>query len=356
MVNHGPDFDAAAVFTTNRFCAAPVIWSSTAIEDGAIRAVVLNSGGANACTGQPGLDDTRTTAERVAAHLGCDPQDIAVCSTGLIGERLPLDTLLTGVDDASAQLSPEGFDDAAEAIITTDTRAKTASVTSESGYVIAGMAKGAGMLAPSLATMLVTIVTDAIVEGSVLDEALSHACEYTFNRVDSDGCMSTNDTVICLANGASGVEPSSEEFTKVLRTVCADLAAQLLSDAEGSSHDIEIVVTNAASEADALTVARSVARNNLFKCAIFGNDPNWGRILAAIGTTDAIFNPAHVDVAINGVEICHGGGIGEDRTLVDLSRRDCVVRIDLHAGDDEATIWTNDLTYDYVKENAEYSS
>lgn len=355
VVNDGPRRLAAGVFTSNRVYAAPVRWSRQVVADGRLSAVLLNSGGANAGTGEPGYRDSVASAQRVAELLGCPPEEVAVCSTGLIGERLPMTPLLAGVVKATQALSPQGGDDAARAIMTTDTRPKQA-VLDQDGYTIAGMAKGAGMLAPSLATMLVVLTTDADVSQAQLDSSLRIATSLTFDRLDSDGCMSTNDTALILASGASGVVPDADAFTAALARVCADLAQQLLADAEGSAHDIAIEVVGAASEDDALEVGRAVARNNLFKCAIFGNDPNWGRVLAAIGTTDAAFNAEELDVSINGVMVCRGCQIGEDRELVDLSPRACQVRVDLHAGSAAATIYTNDLTYDYVKENAEYSS
>lgn len=357
VVNDGPEFVAAAVTTTNRVFAAPVAWTRRAIADGNLRAVVLNSGGANACTGSAGFMDAKQTADRVTAQLGLtSADDVAVCSTGLIGVRLPMPQLLSGVDTAVAQLSAQGSADAAQAIMTTDTVAKQSSVQLTDGMIIAGMAKGAGMLAPGLATMLVVLTTDASLTHEELDAALRQATSLTFDRIDSDGCMSTNDTVIALASGAAGIKPDLQDFTVGLTRICWDLARQLIGDAEGAAHDIAIAVVNAASEADALQVARQVGRSNLFKTAIFGNDPNWGRVLSAIGVTDAAFEPDQIDVAFNGVFVCRGGQIGEDRSRVDLSPRECHVLIDLHAGEAAATIWTNDLTYDYVRENAEYSS
>jgi glutamate N-acetyltransferase/amino-acid N-acetyltransferase len=355
VVNDGPDHHAAAVFTGNRVEAAPVTWSRTAVADGRVDAVVLNSGGANACTGAPGFQDTHRTAEHVGAALDVAPGDVVVCSTGLIGERLPMDLLLHGVDSAVAGLAPEGGPAAAEAIMTTDTVAKTA-VAQRAGWSVGGMAKGAGMLAPALATMLVVVTTDAVVDGPDLDEVLRAATATTFDRVDSDGCMSTNDTVVLLASGASGVEVGRDHLAEAVTEVCASLARQLVADAEGAHHDIAVEVRSAASVDDALEVARSVARNNLFKCAVFGNDPNWGRVLAAVGTTAAAFDPASLDVSMNGVMVCRAGGVGEDRALVDLTAREVHVVVDLHAGDATATIWTNDLTHDYVHENSAYSS
>ena len=355
VINDGPHDVAAGVFTSNRVCAAPVIWSRQVLADGALRAVVLNSGGANACTGEEGLADSAATADALAGLLGTASHDVAVCSTGLIGERLPMDRLLPGVGTAVAALSADGGADAARAIMTTDTRPKTA-VLSGDGWSIGAMAKGAGMLAPALATMLVVITTDAVLDAEQARTALRAATEVSFNRLDSDGCQSTNDTVLLLSSGASGVSLDTREFAAALTTVCLDLGAQLLGDAEGSGHDIEILVRGAASEADALEVGRAVARSNLFKCAVFGNDPNWGRVLSTVGTTSAAFESDELDVSFNGVMVCRGGAIGEDRSLVDLRPRRVEVVIDLHAGGEQALVWTNDLTYGYVKENAEYSS
>ncbi len=356
VVNDGPLQDAAAVFTSNRIFAAPVRWSRDATADGVLKAVVLNSGGANACTGDEGLTDAAKTAVEVATALDCVVMDVAVCSTGLIGVRLPMEQLLPGVHTAAEALSPQGGPDAAAAIMTTDTVSKMTAYTSPDGWSIGGIAKGAGMLAPSLATMLVVLTTDADVKPIALDRALRQATSVSFDRVDSDGCQSTNDTVILMSNGASGHAPALDEFTGALSAVCLDLAMQLLADAEGSGHDIAITVRNAATEADALEVARSIARNNLFKCAVFGNDPNWGRVLAAAGTTGAAFEPETLDVWFNGVCVFRQGGLGEDRSLVDLTGRQVEVVLDLNHGSHQATVWTNDLTYDYVKENAEYSS
>ncbi|MCZ2807454.1 bifunctional glutamate N-acetyltransferase/amino-acid acetyltransferase ArgJ [Modestobacter sp. VKM Ac-2983] len=355
VVNDGPDDAAAAVFTTNRFPAAPVLWSRQVLADHRLRAVVLNSGGANACTGPDGFADTHVTAERVAAELGIGAVDVAVASTGLIGVRLPMDALLAGVGAAVAGLSADGGPDAARAIMTTDSVPKTTVQTGD-GWTIGGMAKGAGMLAPSLATMLVVLTTDAVVPAEVLQPALRAATSVSVERVDSDGCLSTNDTVIVLANGASGVTPSAEEFTAALTAAATDLAMQLLADAEGSTKDIAITVRNAASVADAVTAGRACARNNLLKTALFGNDPNWGRVLAAIGTTDAAFEPDQVDVTINGVTVCRNGAIGDPREGVDLSGRAISIDVDLRAGSEQATIWTNDLSLAYVHENSAYST
>ncbi|WP_137120987.1 bifunctional glutamate N-acetyltransferase/amino-acid acetyltransferase ArgJ [Segeticoccus rhizosphaerae] len=355
VVNDGPRHDAAAVFTSNRVEAAPVTWSRQVLTDGRVDAVVLNSGGANACTGAPGFADTHTTAEHVATSLGVAAADVAVCSTGLIGELLDLPKLLAGVTEASGSLAADGGTAAATAIMTTDTVCKEATATA-SGWRVGGMAKGAGMLAPALATMLVVVTTDAVADSTTLDAALRAATSRTFDRIDSDGCQSTNDTVLLLASGASGVSPSLAELTSAVTEVCGDLARQLIGDAEGAHHDIAIEVGSAASEEDALEVARAVARNNLFKCAIFGGDPNWGRVLAAVGTTTAAFDPAALDVSMNGMQVCRGGGVGEDRSLVDLSGREVHLLVHLHAGDSSATVWTNDLTHEYVHENSAYST
>ncbi|ALO67522.1 N-acetylglutamate synthase [Arthrobacter alpinus] len=361
VINDGPDFNAAAVFTTNRVAAAPIHWSRQVLSDGRVDAVVLNSGGANACTGPEGFQNTHATAEKVAEVLGLSATDIAVCSTGLIGEQLPMDKILPGVEAAAAALTDDGGAAAATAIMTTDTVPKeslwSSPVNEEGqGYSIGGMAKGAGMLAPGLATMLVVITTDAGVGVEALDTALRDAVRVTFNRADSDGCMSTNDTVLLMASGASEVIPDMDEFTAGLTQVCATLARGLIADAEGASHDIAIVTKNADSERDAEVVSREVARSNLFKAAIFGNDPNWGRVLSAVGTTDAVFDPDKINVSINGIQICRNGCIGDSRDLVDLSPREVTVEIDLNAGSAEATIWTNDLTHAYVEENSAYSS
>ncbi len=352
--NLGPRFAAAGVFTSNRVFAAPVGWSRAAVADGRLEAVILNSGGANACTGEGGRQDTARTAVLVAEQLGCDTSDVAVCSTGIIGVRLPMDKLEAGINAAVATLDTDGGSAAAGAIMTTDTVPKTAQANGQGGYLVGGMAKGAGMLAPGLATMLVVLTTDADLDAAQLETALRQATHLTFDRADSDGCMSTNDTVLLLANGASGAVPDLAEFTANLTTVCGDLARQLIADAEGAEHEVAIDVQHAACEADALEVARAVARSNLFKCAIAGNDPNWGRVVSAVGTTSAAFDPDELDVSFNGVMVCRAGGIGEDRALVDLHPREVHVTIDLHAGAEQATIWTNDLTHGYVSENADY--
>jgi glutamate N-acetyltransferase/amino-acid N-acetyltransferase len=356
VVNDGPSRSAAGVFTSNRVKAAPVVWSEQVLSDGRVDAVVLNSGGANACTGPLGFQDTHATAEWLAAELQVSATDVAVCSTGLIGERLPVDALLAGVDAAVSRLSVSGADDAARAIMTTDTLPKQAVATTDSGVTVGGMAKGAGMLAPGLATMLVVLTTDAQAGAADLDRALRSATAATFDRVDSDGCMSTNDTVLLLASGASGVAPDAVELDAAVHAVCADLARQLVDDAEGATKTIAVEAVNAASEADAVEVARSVARSNLLKCAITGEDPNWGRVLAAVGTTGAAFAPERLGVALNGVWVCRDGAAGEDRAKVDLSGRLVTITVDLSAGDAEATVWTNDLTAAYVHENSAYST
>ena len=355
VVNDGPNKNAAGVFTRNRFQAAPVQWSMQAVKDGRLDAVVLNSGGANACTGPQGFIDTHRTAEYVADALGVSAGDVAVCSTGLIGELLPMDALLGGVEAAKQALAVDGGADAALAIMTTDTHSKTA-VMSGAGFVVGGMAKGAGMLAPGLATMLVVITTDAVLDQAVLETATRSAVSTTFERIDSDGCMSTNDTVIVMSSGASGTSVSPEDFEVALNHVCADLARQLIGDAEGASKDIRIDVINAVSSDDAVDVARAVSRSNLLKCAIHGEDPNWGRVLSAAGTTQAVFEPDKVSVAINGVWVCRNAAPDADRNLVSMKEREVVITIDLGAGADEATLWTNDLTSDYVHENSAYSS
>jgi len=354
VVNRGPLQNAAAVFTTNRALANPIIWSKQVIADGTVSAIVLNSGGANCFTGAQGFQATHATAEAVGEALGVSAGDVLVCSTGLIGEQLPLDKLLAGVSAATADLGDHG-EAASLAIMTTDSKPKR-SIRTDEGYTIGGMAKGAGMLAPGLATMLCVITTDAVLSAADLDTALRAATRVSFDRLDSDGCMSTNDQVSLLASGASGVAPSLEAFTAQLTEVCVDIATQLQQDAEGASHDIAVRVVNAASEEDAVEVGRAVARNNLFKAAIFGNDPNWGRVLAAIGTTDAAFDPYDVDVSMNGVRVCHAGGPDRPRTEVDLTPRAVDLLIDLKVGDAAATILTNDLTHDYVHENSAYSS
>ncbi len=355
VVNQGPTFDSASVFTANRCKANPVLWSQEVVKDGVVKAVVLNSGGANCYTGPDGFQTTHAVAERVAEHLGIGAIDVVVCSTGLIGLANPRPAVLAGVDAAAAALSADGGADAARAIMTTDTVSKQV-VVEGAGWSIGGMAKGAGMLAPQLATMLVVLTTDAVVPAADLDAALRAATRVSFDRLDSDGCMSTNDTVTLMASGASGITPPLADFTVALTQVCTDLAMQLLKDAEGADHEIAITVLNAASEDEAVEVGRSVARSNLFKAAVFGNDPNWGRVLASIGTTNAAFDPADLDVAMNGVWVCKQSTPAADPATVDLKPREVSVTIDLKAGSERATVWTNDLTHAYVHENSAYSS
>jgi len=357
VVNRGRRKNAAAVFTSNRAKAHPVLWSQQVMGDGIAEAVVLNSGGANCFTGAFGFQTTHATAETVAGALGVSAGDVVVCSTGLIGvgDQIFRDKVLSGSIAAAGALSDDGGLAAATAIMTTDTTPKQSVVTGD-GWVVGGMAKGAGMLAPGLATMLVVLTTDADVTSAGLDDALRAATRVTFDRLDSDGCMSTNDTVVLLASGESGVEPEPEAFRAAVTELCADLAEQLQADAEGASHDIRIEIVGAASDDDAVEVGRSIARNNLFKAAVFGNDPNWGRVLAAIGTTSAAFDPYDVDVSMNGVRVCHAGAPDEPSEGVDLTPRAVHVLVDLKSGDAEATILTNDLTHDYVHENSAYSS
>jgi glutamate N-acetyltransferase/amino-acid N-acetyltransferase len=354
VVNDGPHHAAAGVFTRNRVKAAPVLWSQQVLTAGVVRAVALNSGGANACTGPDGFLDTHRTAEHVAGLLEIGAGDVAICSTGLIGVRLPTAALFAGLDVAHQELASDGGAAAATAIMTTDSVPKTAVRTG--AFTVGGMAKGAGMLAPSLATMLVVLTTDAVADAAALDAALRAATRVTFDRVDSDGCTSTNDTVLLLASGASAVAPTLDDLTAAVTEVCADLARQLVADAEGASKEIRIDVVNAATEDDAVDAGRAISRANLVKCAIHGEDPNWGRILAELGMTSAAFEPDAVDVAINGVWVCRDGATGDDRDLVDMSAREVVVTVDLRAGDASASIWTNDLTAEYVHENSAYSS
>ena len=357
VVNRGPDKIGAAVFTSNRAKANPILWSQQAVADGVVEAVVLNSGGANCFTGSFGFQTTHQTAEKAAELLGVGAGDILVCSTGLIGtgDEVFRSKVLDGTAAAIATLSADGGEAASEAIMTTDSVPKRA-VVGRDGWTIGGRAQGAGMLAPGLATMLVVITTDAVLTAEEADGSLRAATARTFDRLDSDGCMSTNDQVTLLASGASGIRPDPGVFAAALAEVCQSLAEQLQADAEGASHDIAIRVVNAASEEDAVVVGRSVARNNLFKAAIFGNDPNWGRVLAAIGTTDAAFDPYDVDVSFNGVRVCTAGGPDRPREEVDLTPRATDILIDLKAGGASATILTNDLTHDYVHENSAYSS
>ena len=360
VVNDGPLDAAAGVFTFNRFCAAPVRWSRKAVADGRIKAVILNSGGANACTGEAGYAQSEATAQAVAALVGAKPGDVAVCSTGLIGELLPLDNVLNGAKAAHAALAADDQAgvDASHAIMTTDTKPKTVRLEG-AGYRIGGMVKGSGMIAPQLATMLCVITTDAVVSAGQLQAALLAGVDTSFNRIDVDGCMSTNDTVLLLASGASGVEPDPDEFNRLVADACASLARQIIGDGEGASHDIRISVTGATSEEAALACGRAVAASNLLKCAICGNDPNWGRIVSSLGTVPADvapYDPDEVTVDVNGVRICEHGGAGRDRSEVDMTPREVHIDIDLNAGDAQATVWTDDLTHEYVHINADYES
>jgi glutamate N-acetyltransferase / amino-acid N-acetyltransferase len=355
VVNDGPSSASASVFTANRCLANPVLWSQEVVKDGVVRAVVLNSGGANCYTGPDGFATTHAVAERVADRLGIGAIDVVVCSTGLIGLANDREHVLAGVDQAYDVLGTAGGEDAARAIMTTDSVPKQV-VVEGAGWSVGGMAKGAGMLAPQLATMLVVLTTDADVPAADLDIALRAATRVSFDRLDSDGCMSTNDTVTLMASGASGIAPTLPDFTEALTRACTDLAMQLLADAEGADHEIAITVLGAATEDDAVEVGRSIARSNLFKAAVFGNDPNWGRVLASIGTTRAAFDPADLDVAINGVWVCRQSAPAADPATVDLKPREVTVTVDLKSGDARATVWTNDLTHAYVHENSAYSS
>lgn len=361
VVNNGPLDMAAGVFTSNRFCAAPVQWTRKIVADGHVKAVILNSGGANACTGQPGYEQSKATAQKVAALVGAKDSDIAVCSTGLIGELLPLDHVLSGADKAFAALADtaQAGADASHAIMTTDTKPKTVELEGSNGFHVGGMVKGSGMIAPQLATMLCVITTDAVVSAGQLQAALNAGVEMSFNRIDVDGCMSTNDTVLLLASGASGIEPDPDEFNDLVAQATASLARQIIGDGEGASHDIRVKVIGATTEDAALACGRAVAASNLLKCAIFGNDPNWGRIVSSLGTVPpevAPYDSNKVTVDVNGVRICENGGAGRDRSEVDMTPREVHIDIDLHAGKAEATVWTDDLTHEYVHINADYES
>ena len=361
MVNNGPLDAAAGVFTSNRFCAAPVQWSRSVVADGHVKAVILNSGGANACTGKPGYEQSKATAEKVAGLVGAKAEDVAVCSTGLIGELLPLDNVLSGAGKAFEALADtaQAGSDASHAIMTTDTKPKTVELEGSNGFRIGGMVKGSGMIAPQLATMLCVITTDAVVSAGQLQAALNAGVELSFNRIDVDGCMSTNDTVLLLASGASGVEPDPDEFNALVAKATASLARQIIGDGEGASHDIRVKVSGATTEEAALACGRAVAASNLLKCAISGNDPNWGRIVSSLGTVPpeiAPYDSEKVTVDVNGVRICENGGAGRDRSEVDMTPREVHIDIDLNAGDAEATVWTDDLTHEYVHINADYES
>jgi glutamate N-acetyltransferase/amino-acid N-acetyltransferase len=352
--NQGPNFDSAAVFTSNKVVAAPVIWSRQVAQGGIVRAVVLNSGGANACTGPQGFADTHKTAEHVGALLNVSAGEVIVCSTGLIGEFLPMDKILKGLDMISPSLTNDGLETSARAIMTTDSVPKIATA-SHNGVEFAGLAKGAGMLAPALATMLSVVMTDAIVSNNA-QEIFSRATDRTFNRIDSDGCTSTNDTVLFMSSGASGITITDSQLEDSLMQVCGSLAAQLIADAEGSTKTVEVTVVNAASEADAVAIGRACARNNLLKAAIFGGDPNWGRVLAAVGTADAQMDPLSIDVSLNGVQVCSNSAPDADKSTVDFAPRLVKIVIDLKIGSHNATIKTNDLSHDYVHENSAYST
>ena len=361
VVNNGPLDMAAGVFTSNRFCAAPVQWTRKIVADGHVKAVILNSGGANACTGQPGYEQSKATAQKVAALVGAKDSDIAVCSTGLIGELLPLDHVLSGADKAFAALADtaQAGADASHAIMTTDTKPKTVELEGSNGFHVGGMVKGSGMIAPQLATMLCVITADAVVSAGQLQAALNAGVEMSFNRIDVDGCMSTNDTVLLLASGASGIEPDPDEFNDLVAQATVSLARQIIGDGEGASHDIRVKVIGATTEDAALACGRAVAASNLLKCAISGNDPNWGRIVSSLGTVPpevAPYDSNKVTVDVNGVRICENGGAGRDRSEVDMTPREVHIDIDLHAGNAEATVWTDDLTHEYVHINADYES
>lgn len=352
--NQGPQFTAAAVFTTNQVVAAPVIWSRQVAKGGLVRAAVLNSGGANACTGPQGFADTHKTAEHVAQLLNISSAEVIVCSTGLIGELLPMPKIITGLDAIAPLLSQDNLLSSAQAIMTTDSVPKIATA-SVNGAEFAGIAKGAGMLAPALATMLSVVMTDAVVSHNV-QEIFKCVTDRTYNRIDSDGCTSTNDTVLFMSSGASSIEISDNDLEDILMQVCGSLSGQLIADAEGSTKTVAIKVLNAASESDAVEVGRACARNNLLKAAIFGGDPNWGRVLAAVGTADAHMDPLSIDVKLNGIQVCTNSAPDGDKTAVNFDARLVEIEIDLKVGTSTATIMTNDLTHDYVHENSAYST
>ena len=352
--NLGPQFFCAAVFTSNKVVAAPVIWSKQVASQGMARAIVLNSGGANACTGPQGFADTHETAEYVSKVLQVSSSDVLVCSTGIIGEFLPMKKILDGISQISSTMNNDGLADSAQAIMTTDSVAKIANVAGD-GFTFSGIAKGAGMLAPALATMLCVVITDAVVSENA-ESIFKQVTDRTFNRMDSDGCTSTNDTVVFMSSGASGISLSDQQLAQYLMTICTDLVAQLIADAEGSSKTVEINVINAHSENDAVEIARACARNNLLKAAIFGGDPNWGRVLAAVGTASAAMNPLTIDVRLNGVQVCTDSAPDRDKSLVDFSDRLVTIDIDMKFGSSMATVLTNDLTHAYVHENSAYST
>jgi len=354
IVNQGPSNWASAVFTTNQVIAAPVMWSKEIIKGSTVRAVVLNSGGANACTGPQGFQDTHKTAEHAASLLQQSSSEIFVCSTGMIGEFLPMEKILSGLDIVAAKLDNDSLSDCAQAIMTTDSIPKISTV-SFSGVQMSGIAKGAGMLAPALATMLCVIMTDAVVPLNA-NNLFENIVEKTFNRIDSDGCTSTNDTILLMSSGASQVQLTEVEFASMLQEVCTSLAAQLIADAEGSTKTIHVNVRNAKNEQDAVNVARACARNNLLKAAIFGGDPNWGRVLAAVGTADAFMNPLTIDVSLNGVAVCVSSAPAADKSLVSFEKRLVEIDINLNVGEHSATVMTNDLSHAYVHENSAYST
>ena len=352
--NLGPKFFCTAVFTSNKVVAAPVIWSKQVASQGMARAIVLNSGGANACTGPQGFADTHETAEYVSKVLQVSSSDVLVCSTGIIGEFLPMKKILDGILQISSTMSNDGLAHSAQAIMTTDSVAKIANVAGD-GFTFSGIAKGAGMLAPALATMLCVVMTDAVVSENA-ESIFKQVTDRTFNRMDSDGCTSTNDTVVFMSSGASGISLSDQQLAQYLTTICTDLVAQLIADAEGSSKTVEINVINAHSERDAVEIARACARNNLLKAAVFGGDPNWGRVLAAVGTASAGMNPLAIDVRLNGVQVCTDSAPDKDKSLVDFSERLVTIDIDMKFGSSMATVLTNDLTHAYVHENSAYST
>lgn len=354
IVNNGPKFDAAAVYTSNQVVAAPVIWSKQVTKEKIVRAAILNSGGANACTGPQGFADTHRTAEHVGEVLGISSGEVVVCSTGLIGELLPMEKIISGVDRISKELSTDSLQDVASAIMTTDSVSKIANFKNDQ-FEISGVAKGAGMLAPALATMLSVVMTDAVLPDDA-QEIFQRVCDRTYNRIDSDGCTSTNDTVLLMGSGASGFAPSNFELESALMDICGSLSQQLIADAEGSTKTVAIVVKNAASESDAVEVARACARNNLLKCAIFGGDPNWGRVLAAVGTARARLNPLDIDVALNGVQVAKSSAPFEDRNKVSFENRLVTIEVDLKVGSSGATVFTNDLSHDYVHEDSAYAT
>ena len=354
IVNNGPKFDAAAVYTSNQVVAAPIIWSKQVTKEKIVRAAILNSGGANACTGPQGFADTHRTAEHVGEVLGISSGEVVVCSTGLIGELLPMEKIIAGVDQMSDALSPESLEDVASAIMTTDSVSKIANFKNDH-FEVSGVAKGAGMLAPALATMLSVVMTDAVLPGSA-QEIFQRVCDRTYNRIDSDGCTSTNDTVLLMGSGASGFTPSESELESALTEICGSLAQQLIADAEGSTKTVAIEVIGAESEGDAVEVARACARNNLLKCAIFGGDPNWGRVLAAVGTARVKLNPLDIDVTLNGVQVAKSSAPFEDRSRVSFSERLVTIQVNLKIGEASATVFTNDLSHDYVHENSAYAT